>query len=162
MKVAGFTFIRNAILYDFPVVEAITSVLPLCEAFFVAVGKSEDDTYGLIQAIDPEKITILETEWDTSLKKGGFVYADETNKAFDAIPPAYDWCIYIQGDEVLHEKYLELVKSAMEKWLPVKEISGLLFHYRHFYGSYDYIGDSRHWYRREVRVIRNNKNIITE
>ena len=44
MKVCGFTFIRNAIKYDYPVVEAITSILPICDKFVVAVGKSEDDT----------------------------------------------------------------------------------------------------------------------
>ncbi len=30
MKVVGFTIIRNAVKYDYPVVEAITSVMPLC------------------------------------------------------------------------------------------------------------------------------------
>ncbi|MFM7662194.1 MAG: glycosyltransferase family 2 protein, partial [Bacteroidota bacterium] len=30
MKVSGFTFIRNAIKYDYPIVEAIQSILPLC------------------------------------------------------------------------------------------------------------------------------------
>jgi hypothetical protein len=32
MKVAGFTFVRNALrATEYPVVEAITSVLPLCD-----------------------------------------------------------------------------------------------------------------------------------
>src|SRR5690606_32921014 len=31
---------------------------------------------------------------------------------------------------------------------------GLLFNYLHFYGTYDYVGDSRKWYRREIRIIR--------
>jgi hypothetical protein len=35
----------------------------------------------------------------------------------------------------------------------------LLFHYHHFYGSYRYIGDSRKWYSKEIRVIRNDKTI---
>ena len=106
MKVCGFTFIRNAVKYDFPVVEAITSVLPLCEHFIVAVGESDDNTRELIENIAPGKITIVDTRWDEGLNNGGVVYADETNKAFDAIPPEYDWCFYIQGDEVLHEKFV--------------------------------------------------------
>ena len=48
MKVTGFTFIRNAIRYDYPVKEAILSILPLCDEFVVAVGKSDDDTRSLI------------------------------------------------------------------------------------------------------------------
>ncbi len=55
MKVTGFTFIRNAIKYDYPIVEAIKSVLPLCDNFVVAVGKSEDNTLDLIKSIDPVK-----------------------------------------------------------------------------------------------------------
>jgi hypothetical protein len=36
-----------------------------------------------------------------------------------------------------------------------------LFRYQHFYGSYDYTGASRRWYRREVRILRNNKKIYS-
>ena len=61
MKVSGFTFIRNAIKLDYPIVEAIQSILPLCDEVIVAVGNSEDDTLGLIQSIDPGKIKIIET-----------------------------------------------------------------------------------------------------
>ena len=44
MKVTGFTIIRNAIKYDYPVVEAILSILPICDEFVVAVGNSEHET----------------------------------------------------------------------------------------------------------------------
>ncbi len=159
MKVCGFTFIRNAQKFDFPVKEAILSVLPLCDHFVVAVGDSEDNTKQLIQNITPEKITIVETVWDIKLTKGGAVYADETNKAFDAIPEDFDWCFYIQGDEVLHEKYLDTLKKVMQENLKRKEVDGLLFGFRHFYGTYDYVGDCRHWYNNEIRVIRNNRQI---
>jgi hypothetical protein len=159
MKICGFTFIRNAEKFDFPIVEAITSVLPICDHFVAALGKSEDKTRQIIQKISPKKITIVDTTWDENLKNDGAVYADETNKAFDAIPADFDWCFYIQGDEVLHEKYLDEIRNAMLKNLDRKEIEGLLFGFRHFYGTYDYVGDCRHWYRKEIRVIRNDKQI---
>jgi hypothetical protein len=157
MKVCGFTFIRNAEKLDFPIVEAITSILPVCDHFVVAVGKSDDKTRQIIQNIYPEKITIVDTVWDENLKKGGAVYADETNKVFDAIPAEFDWCFYIQGDEVLHEKYLAEVQKSMLENLDRKEVDGLLFGFRHFYATYDYVGDCRHWYRNEIRIIRNDK-----
>ncbi len=159
MKVCGFTFIRNAVKFDFPVVEAIKSILPVCDHFVVAVGNSEDETRKLIGNIAPEKITIIDTVWDESLKKGGEVYAAETNKAFQAVPTEYDWCFYIQGDEVVHEKYLPAIKKAMEENLSRKEVEGLLFGYKHFYGTFDYVANSRKWYRNEIRIIRNNKQI---
>lgn len=161
MKVTGFTCIRNAILLDYPVVEAITSILPICDDFVVAVGKSEDQTLELIKSIAPDKIKIIETVWDDSLREGGKVLAVETNKAFQAIADDSDWAFYIQGDEVVHEKYLDTIHHAMQKWKDDKEIDGFLFNYLHFYGSYDYIGKSYKWYRREMRVIRNDKSIYS-
>jgi len=159
MKVAGFTFIRNALLYDYPVVEAITSILPVCDYFVVAVGKSDDDTLELVRSIGDPKVHILETTWDDSLRAGGRVLAAETNKALDAIPPEYDWCFYIQADECVHENDLPAIRAGMEQYLHDPLTEGLLLNYRHFYGSYDYIGASRRWYRREVRIIRNDKRI---
>jgi len=159
MKISGFTFIRNAILYDYPVVESIQSILPVCDEFVVAVGKSDDETLSLIQSINSPKIRIIETQWDLSLREGGRVLAVETDKALANISPDSDWCFYIQGDEVVHEKYLENIKQAMFKYKDHAEIQGLLFKYLHFYGSYDYVGDSRKWYRREIRIIRNGLGI---
>jgi len=157
MKVSGFTFIRNAVKNDYPIVEAITSILPLCDEFVVAVGNSEDETRQLIEGINSPKIRIIDTVWDDSLRAGGKVFAVETNKALDAIAADSDWAFYIQGDEVIHEKYLPLIKNEMEDNLKNPKIEGLLFKYVHFYGSYDYYGDTRRWYRREIRLVKNIK-----
>ncbi|MBS1637477.1 MAG: glycosyltransferase family 2 protein [Bacteroidetes bacterium] len=159
MKVTGFTIIRNAIKYDYPVVEAITSILPLCDEFVVAVGNSEDDTLNLIRNINSPKIRIIETVWNDSLREGGRVLADETNKAYDAISADTDWCFYIQSDEVIHEKYHGAIRSAMQKYKDDPQVEGLLFNYVHFYGSYSYVGNSRRWYRREIRIVRKNNSI---
>ncbi len=161
MKVSGFTIIRNAVKNDYPVVEAITSVLPICDEFVVALGKSEDATYELIKSIPSNKIRIIETLWNDTLREGGRTFALETDKAFQATSPDSDWCFYIQADEVLHEKYHDTVCNAMNRFNDDELVDGLLFNYKHFYGSYDYVGESWQWYRREIRVIRNNKNIFS-
>lgn len=161
MKVTGFTFIKNALIYDYPIVEAIRSILPICDDFVVAVGKSDDDTLNLIKSIDPEKIKIIETKWDESLREGGRVLAVETDKAFKEISKDSDWAFYIQGDEVIHEKYLDTIHNAMILCNNKKEIDGLLFKYLHFYGSYDYVGTASHWYKNEIRVIKNNKSFYS-
>ncbi len=160
MKVSGFSFIRNAIKYDYPVVEAIKSVLPLCDEFVVAVGNSDDDTLNLIKNID-SRIKIVESIWDDSLREGGRVLALETDKAFKAVSNDSDWCFYIQGDEVIHEDYLPKVSEAMTKWKDNPAVDGLLFKYKHFYGSYDYVGTSLNWYPHEIRVIKNNSEIYS-
>ena len=161
MKVSGFTFIRNAIKFDYPIIEAIQSILPLCDEVVVAVGNSEDETLDLIRSIDPVKIKIIETIWDDSLREGGKVLAIETDKAFHAISKDSNWAFYIQGDEVMHEKYHKNIREAMLKCLDDPSIDGLLFRYQHFYGSYDYVGSSPSWYRNEIRIIRNDKTIFS-
>ncbi len=159
MFVSGFTIVRNAIKFDYPIVEAIRSILPLCDEMIVAVGNSEDETLQLVQSINDPKIRIIHTIWDDSLREGGRVLADETNKAYNAISTKADWCFYIQGDEVIHEKYHPAIKEAMQRWKDDLNVEGLLFDYTHFYGSYDYVADSRKWYRREIRIVRKNNQV---
>ncbi|MBM2814531.1 MAG: glycosyl transferase [Ignavibacteria bacterium] len=159
IKVCGFTIVRNAEKFDYPVVESIKSILPVCDCFIVSVGNSSDRTLEMIKSIDSKKIIIMETVWDDNLREGGRVLAVETNKALDAIPDEYDWAFYIQADEVVHEKYLDEIRKQMIRNVDDKLIEGLLLKYEHFYGSYNYVCDSRKWYRREIRIIKNDKEI---
>jgi hypothetical protein len=159
LKVSGFTFVRNAVKFDYPIVEAISSILPLCDEVIVSVGNSDDGTEELIRSIDSPKIKIYQSVWDDSLKEGGKVLAVETDKAFQHVAGDADWCFYLQADEVIHEKYYPPILGAMEKYKDDKSVEGLLLKYLHFYGTYDYVGDSRQWYSREIRIIRNDKTI---
>lgn len=161
MKVTGFSLVRNAIKFDYPIVEAINSILPICDNFIIAIGNSDDNTLELIKSINSPKIKIIETVWDDSLREGGRVLAVETDKAFQAVPSDSDWAFYIQGDEVVHEKYLDTIYNEMLRWKDDENVDGLLFNYKHFFGSYDYVGMSTKWYRNEIRVIRNNKKIYS-
>ncbi|MDA3906138.1 MAG: hypothetical protein PF484_08705 [Bacteroidales bacterium] len=159
MKVSGFTFIRNAVKYDYPIVESIRSILPIVDEFIILLGQSEDNTKALIESIESPKIKIFPSIWDDSLRKGGRVLALETDKAFRQISLDSDWAFYLQADEVIHEKYWPTIQKAMADNIDNKEVDGLLFKYIHFYGSYNFVGDSRKWYRQEIRIIRNDKEI---
>lgn len=161
MKVTGFSFIRQAIDFDYPIVEAIRSILPVCDDFVVAVGPSTDGTRELVESIDPTKIRIIDTIWNDQLREGGRVLAEETDKAFQAIGAETDWCFYIQGDELVHEQDHSRILEAMKKWEKDPKVEGLLFNYYHFYGSYDYLGASSTWYPKEIRIIRNDKSIYS-
>ena len=161
MKISGFTFVRYAVKFDYPVVESITSILPIVDEFIVSVGNCDDGTLQLIESIKSPKIKIIHSVWDESLREGGRVLAVETDKALAAIDPAADWAFYLQADEAVHEKDLDKIVKAAEKYLDNKEVEGFLFKYVHFYGTYDYVGDSHRWYANEIRVIRNNGNIVS-
>ena len=159
MRVCGFTIIRNAQRFDYPIVEAIRSVLPVVDEFVVLVGNSDDDTRKVIESIGSSKIRIYDSVWDDSLRKGGQVLAVETDKAYQAIDPQADWCIYLQADEVLHEDDYPSIRASMQQYLNDKRTEGLLFDYVHFYGSYTYYGNSRRWYRREIRIVRHDPGV---
>jgi glycosyltransferase involved in cell wall biosynthesis len=160
MRVSGFTLVRNGIKYFYPFVEAIKSILPICDELIVNVGESEDKTFEAVEAIGSEKIKVIKSVWDMNLREGGKVLSIETNKALEKCTG--DWCFYIQADEVLHEKYIPNIQIALEKYLNDEKVEALRFKYKHFYGSYDYCQDNyRNWYLHEVRIIKNNRNIIS-
>ena len=161
MKVTGFTFVRNAIRNDYPVLESLRSLLPLCDEVVVAVGRSDDDTLGLIRDLNSPKIRIVETVWDDTLREGGRVLAQETDKALAAVPADSDWAIYLQADEVLHEQDYEAIRAGLARYRDAPDVDGLLLSYQHFYGTYDYVGDNPRWYRREVRVVRPGRQVYS-
>ena len=61
----------------------------------------------------------------------------------------------------IHEQYHEQMRRGMEAFKDDKNVDGLLLKYRHFFGSYDYVGASANWYKHEIRIIKNNKSIYS-
>ena len=159
MKISGFTFIRNGFQLQYPFLEAIQSILPVCAEMIVAVGNSNDGTREAVAKLHPSKIHIIDTVWDDSLREGGKILARQTDLALDAI--SGDWGFYIQGDEVVHENDLQKIEDAVQKDLRDSDADGLLFNWYHFFGNYDYIArpGARGVYPAEVRIIRNDKLI---
>ena len=138
---------------------AVMSGAPPEEGEIAKNPESDDDTEGLIRSIGSDKIRIVHSTWDLSQLPGGKVMALETDKAFAQVSADSDWAFYIQGDEVVHEKYHPAIIEGCHKYKNDLAVQGLLFKYKHFFGTYDYVGDSRKWYAHEVRIIRNNKKI---
>ena len=161
MKITGLTIIRNAVINDYPVIESISSVLPVVDEMIVSVDTGDDNTLELIKSIQSEKLKIVLSKWDMNLRTGGRVLALETNKALELVSTDTDWIFYIQADEVVHEQYHKTIRQAAEKYLEDKKVDGLLFKYLHFYGTYNYVADSRKWYNCETRIIRNNRGITS-
>lgn len=159
MKISGFSFARNADTLNYPIVESIKSILPICDEFVIAIGKgdAEDRTRDMVCAIGDSKIRIIDTEWTDIERLKGYIYSQQTNIALKQC--AGDWCFYIQCDEVVHEKYLAYIKQRCEKYLGDTRVEGFLFQYKHFWGDYDHYFANHKWYPREVRIIRNQCDI---
>jgi hypothetical protein len=156
MRISGFSFIRNGLKLYFPVVEAIKSILPICDEFVITVGKGDDDdnTRSAIANIGDPKVKIIDTVWeDYKQEYHGHINAIQTNVALDAC--IGDWCFYLQADEVVPEKYLPVIVKRCEQLEEDKEVEGLLFKYKHFWGDYNHYQNGHGWYSREIRLVRN-------
>src|SRR5438094_5965250 len=155
MKVSGFTFCRNAVRYDYPVVEAIQAMLPIVDEFVVNVGRCEDGTLELIRSISDPTIRVVESLWDETLRKDGLIYSQQTNIALSHCTG--DWAFYLQADEVIHEDDLPQIVRAMQTHLHTADVKGLVFRYLHFVG--DYWSTNPWFYHKAVRIIRNNGEV---
>ena len=160
MKISGFTFIKNAVAYDFPVVESVRSVLPVVDEFIIVAGDSSDGTDELLKVFDGEpKVRIIRTVWDTqTYDRGGMIYAQQTDVGLRACTG--DWCLYIQSDEIMHHDALPVIREACAKYLDDRRVEGFLLKYVHLYGDYRHYIDSLHFaYPREIRIVRNRPDI---
>ncbi len=147
--ISGFTIVRNAVELDFPVIESIRSILPICDEVVVNVGRSTDDTLALIRSLGDPKVRIVETEWNF-VGAGESVLRDETLRAMRSC--RHPWGIYIQADEVLHENGAAVLRNTIEN--AGSEVEGVVVKYRHLFGSPATEAVNRRWYRREVRAVR--------
>nr|MBI3614449.1 glycosyltransferase family 2 protein [Nitrospirota bacterium] len=155
MKVSAFTICRNAVSFDYPIVEMIQSALPIVDEFIVNVGQSEDGTRELIRSIGSDKVRILDSVWDDSMKQDGLLFSYETNKALARCTG--DWALYLQADEVLHEADHETISRSLREHLGNPSVLGFTFRYHHFYG--DYRSLNPWFYHRAVRIIRNDGQV---
>jgi hypothetical protein len=156
MKISGFSFARNADRLGYPIVESIKSVLPVCDEFVIAVGKSDDGdrTRDFVHGIGSKKIRIIDTVWGDRETLKEQIYSQQTNLALGECRG--DWCFYIQADEVLHEKYLDVVAKRCEELHANENVEGLLFGFKHFWGDYSHYQAGHAWYPFEIRIVRNN------
>ena len=75
MKVSGFTFVRNGVKFDYPVLESVRSLLPLVDELVIVVGKGEDETLARVRALaaTEPKMRVLESVWDEKLRRDGAI-----------------------------------------------------------------------------------------
>jgi len=155
VKISGFSFIRNGIDLGYPFVPSLRSLLPLCDEIVVNVPTSTDSTLDAVKSIGDPRIRIIESEWDPTVGKPNM--RNHTNLPLDQCTG--DWCVYIQGDEVLHEDSISAMRATMERELPNPAVQGLLVDFTHFYGSFQTVVYSFGWYYQEIRVVRRDPDI---
>ncbi len=157
-KISGFSLVRNGILFDYPFLESLRSLLPLVDELVLNVGEGDDETLSRCERFALEegqgKVKIFTSVWplnDPEKKKSGLILSEQTNLALEKC--THDWCLYLQADEVLHEEDASVIREGVTR-ADREGLDALVFEYRHFYGSFNVIQETRSAYRREMRLIR--------
>lgn len=156
MKVFGFTLLRNGVKYDYSFAESLQSLSPLCQKIYLALGDGEDSTADALARYDFLKI--IPTVWDDSLREGGLILSQQTNVALEALRKDQReekgcWGIYLQADEVIHERDYDLIRQDLKK-AEETGCDAVRFRYLHFWQSHHHIAINKKWYPQEIRAVR--------
>lgn len=160
MKLSGFTFVRNAVRGEYPVLESISSILPIVDEFIVNVGPDEDGTLDLIRTLKDPKIKIIQSQWNPNMRTGACVYAQQTNIAlFNCVAK---WAFYLQVDEVIHEEDLSIIMDYVDRYADDDRVDGLALRQLNFWGDYKTIISAYpHWERRRCWIVKPHHFVLS-
>ena len=151
--VSGLTIVRNGQRLDYPFLEAIRSALPICDEFIAVVGQSDDDTLELIRTIDAPHLRIVETVWSKKVRPQKSVLAQQTNIGLQLCQG--DWCVYVQANEVIHERSYGILRELMEKYRNDERVEAMLLERLTFWADYQhYIATYPNRFKFAPRIVR--------
>jgi len=153
--VSGLTIIRNGVRLNYPFIEAIRSALPICDEYIVVAGDSDDETLEYLARLDDEKLRVIHTRWSPLVTPRKGLLAQQTNIGLRFCNGR--WCLYLQGNEVLHEKDLLHLRSLMETHAEDESVEAMLVERLTFWSDYQhYVASYPRRYKYTARVIRPN------
>ena len=136
MKISLYTFARNALYWDYHIIDMLKHHLPFADEIIVNEGYSTDGTYEAIKDIHP-KIKIFRSHWDDSdPKKFWIQFKNEACKRCTG-----DWCILLDCDEFIPDRNyhnIEVwgnganVRIVGKKLKPFEKYDGPWFMVHHF------------------------------
>lgn len=154
IKISATTYVRNGLKMMYPFIESIQSALPLVDEYIVVLGDSEDGSREAVLNLKSEKIKIVDTVWDMTMREGGKLFALQSNIGLDHAKG--DWILHIQADEVIHENDLSTLKKCIGQYNDQPKVEGLLFPFLNFRGDYNHIHTGRQAHRFEIRAFKRN------
>lgn len=115
-KLGGILFVYNGLTHDYCFLEAIQSMLPICDTVYVLDAGSLDGTREALLAHSHPKVKVIfctHDEWASISGKEKLSHF--TNRAIEvAQNDGCDWILSVQADEVLHEKSYSAIYKAMD------------------------------------------------
>ena len=107
MKVTGMLRVKNEERW---IERCLASILPLCDEIIVLDDHSTDATFELCKAMPKTTVYASPFEDLNEARDKNFLLCTIT----EGMPPLPDWIIAIDGDEVLAEGSVELLRRQME------------------------------------------------
>jgi len=112
-SLGGHLFLYNAIQYDYCFIEAIESLLPICDQVIVVDCGSDDGTAGVLfkKYEQHKKVDLfMGRKWD--IGNGYERLRLHANFAREQLKT--EWQFMLQGDEILHEDSYKWIKKAIQ------------------------------------------------
>lgn len=153
INLSGYTFLRNATDLGYPWVEAILSVLPICDEFVIGLANdSADDTATWakkLQAKYPEKIRLFPFDWPAITNTGTSIGAAQTL----VLRQCKGWyALVVQADELHHPDSLPTIQNIVKD----AKYEAVSFPFLHLMNNcQEIIPLHTAAYTRAVRLVRN-------
>jgi hypothetical protein len=130
--------VKDVLKPGYPFVEAIASVLPICDEFLLSEGYSTDGTFEVVQKLGElnRKIKVHRQKWPE--KRNINVIGDVTNEIRQKCK--HNYIFYVQANEIVHEDSLKLIEALPEICPQAQTFS---FPYVHLYRTYKFSEEFR-------------------
>lgn len=155
LLVSGLTIIRNGVKLDYPFLEAIRSILDICDEYVIVAGDSEDETLERLHDIDDPRLRIIQSHWSPWVQPAKYLLAQQTNVGLGLCRGR--WCFYLQANEVVHEASLPRLRQLMEQHADDRSVEAILLERLTFWSDYQtYLPVYPRRYKYSVRIVRNH------
>ena len=136
--ISGFMVVKDVVKQGYPFVEAVASVLPICDEFLISEGYSSDETFEVVQKMAKlnKKIKIFRQKWPSA--QNWNVIGKMTNSLREKCK--YDYILSIQANEIFHEDSLEFIKY-LPKMCP--NVNTFSFPFWHMVGNRKFLEEFR-------------------
>jgi glycosyltransferase involved in cell wall biosynthesis len=145
-----YTFAKDALFFDYHIVDMLRHHLPLADEIVVCEGHSTDGTYEAVSGLDP-RIRVFRRHIDTSDPKSWLRSAkDHARRECRG-----DWCLLLDCDEFVPEWEFD----GLRKYIATTTHDIASATYTHFYANYKvfYDNPSRPFPPRQKRILHRNR-----
>lgn len=127
MRLSIYTFVKDALYFDYHLLDMLRHHLPLADEIVVSEGYSSDRTYEAIRDFDP-KVIVHRNRIDATEPKSWLRRAKDSAR----VRCTGDWCLLLDCDEFIPEWEFERLRRFIET--TPHDIAAA--RYTHFYGNY--------------------------